>query len=406
MTAAQSRLQELQLVSGHIFYSLESFFPQLPLMITVLRDPVSRTLSHYAHLNRSPELFFLDSAKTADLLACLRDPEMRPFFENFQARYLALSPSPASIRAELAAGVLGDEERERRVARSSFIGPLRPPGMSDEELFDRASRRLEEMGCFGVADRLAESMQLLCYTFGWKPIQEVEELNVSPNRIPRSAASEEVLIAIRQLTTIDASLYKFASELFSARVRRMQFELLDQLYFLRNHTVIKNRPSFPDYFKLELDRPIRGHGWRGPEKMPDGIAFQWTTLCNSTVYVGVLDIADYMLAVDVVMAMRPDLVGKVRLWMNDEPLKIEFSEGRDGIALLNATVPCQSLMDNGGGNWLTLSTPDILLPPGGNEMLGIAVNRLELRAVSTNGPGKEGAEAERASDSRTLLSTR
>src|SRR5260370_13102886 len=53
--ASPERLATYQLFTGHFFYSLHLLLPRMPIYLTFLRDPVERTISHYAQIKRSPE---------------------------------------------------------------------------------------------------------------------------------------------------------------------------------------------------------------------------------------------------------------------------------------------------------------------------------------------------------------
>src|SRR4029077_12394403 len=53
-TFSEQRRRRLRMVRGHIFYGIHEFLPQGATYITMLRDPVARTLSTYYFILRRP----------------------------------------------------------------------------------------------------------------------------------------------------------------------------------------------------------------------------------------------------------------------------------------------------------------------------------------------------------------
>src|SRR4026208_2316272 len=44
------QIAKYKFIAGHFFYGVDDFIKQKPVYITMLRDPVERTISHYAHI--------------------------------------------------------------------------------------------------------------------------------------------------------------------------------------------------------------------------------------------------------------------------------------------------------------------------------------------------------------------
>src|SRR4026208_439750 len=50
----QEEIAKYKFIAGHFPYNVSNFVQRKLVYITVLRDPVERTVSHYAHIRRNP----------------------------------------------------------------------------------------------------------------------------------------------------------------------------------------------------------------------------------------------------------------------------------------------------------------------------------------------------------------
>jgi hypothetical protein len=129
----KEQLSEYQLFRGHFYAYLEPYLQHSLRVITFLRDPIARSLSHYAHVKRAPGHYFYQRAQDlGDFLAFLRDPVTNPLIVNFQTRALALMLEPTTIAATLSAEAL------EALLLEQILETTMPHGISDDELLQRA----------------------------------------------------------------------------------------------------------------------------------------------------------------------------------------------------------------------------------------------------------------------------
>ena len=199
-----ARLRSYRLVRGHYpfgpYSQLWKHMVQNPICLTMLRDPVFRTISQYRQIIRNPA----DSAhkevtsQRLSLEAFVCHPRHHHNVVNHQVRRLVGS------------------------VRGASQGYEDPNALCHEALLVLAKQRLEQFAFVGLTERFRESVDLLTYTFGWDPVAEIPVLNAAPDPSSREAIPAPALDAITQRTRLDAQLYAYATELFEARLNRMK----------------------------------------------------------------------------------------------------------------------------------------------------------------------------------------
>ena len=174
--------------AGHIVFGLRDVLPPNARYVTVLREPVERTLSHYGYLvaPRDPEtrphgLLSRDTPYRPDLTLeeCLGDPRYLP--DNLQTRMIVCRRSPFEAL---------------------------PP-----DALERAKEHLRSGFAFvGVTERFDEFAALLTTTFGWQP-RLPKRLRVGGLRPERTSLPRAAARAVEEHNALDLELYALASEL-------------------------------------------------------------------------------------------------------------------------------------------------------------------------------------------------
>tara|TARA_B100000315_G_scaffold252780_2_gene290269 strand:+ start:1295 stop:2113 length:819 start_codon:yes stop_codon:yes gene_type:complete len=211
-----SELATYPVIAGHMGYTLLSLLPTPPRVITMLREPVARTISRFNYMRqqcarsgRVPwgHARFLDpDVSINDFLSF--EPTRR-LITNFQVRNLAQDFDLTKTYTDFDGNPL--------MPKMNKLFAYTSPGLSDRELLATAKRRLASFEFVGITERFRESLELLCSTFGWEITMNAPFLNVSsPSLGLNSLLSKQTIADIQECTLLDAELYKFATEIFKS----------------------------------------------------------------------------------------------------------------------------------------------------------------------------------------------
>ncbi|WP_245871864.1 sulfotransferase family 2 domain-containing protein [Nitrosotalea sinensis] len=215
-----------KLIRGHFGHTIYKIIPQNILYLTMLRDPIQRTISYYDHMKLAPTTNnwvhenFLSEIETSD--SALQDPKKIPVFTNYQIRHLAVDLDIRSIAQYY--------KMNKRAFFFDTVEEFIHPDISDELLLQTAKQRLLEFSFFGLVERFEESLFLLYYTFGWKPIRSIWNLMVAPRKTSMHDISEHTMKIIKEYTKLDYELYEYAKELFEQRLFQMMDDLKERYY--------------------------------------------------------------------------------------------------------------------------------------------------------------------------------
>ncbi len=200
---------------GHLWFDLNSYVGRDLDYITMLRDPVQRTISWYSHVRRDANAYRHDRVvgEKWSLLDFATHKETQWDMVNAQTIFLAadldfnrLSRDPVGYGRAVIQGYAA-----RR---------------NDRALLDLAKQRLEKFLFFGITEQMNRSLHLLSHTLDVYPDFSRERLNVSENRPATNEISNETIEAIKELTPLDQELYDWAVEVFESRYDKLVTSLL------------------------------------------------------------------------------------------------------------------------------------------------------------------------------------
>jgi hypothetical protein len=208
-------LEHVPLVAGHFGYEGRKVLPSRFATCVVLRDPVERTLSHYAHLRRDPEV--MAHYPDLSLEEFLRSPRWRTLFNNYQARQLV-----HEVRLDRAWVDFSPEDEFRR------LGPPFPPehhlplqSLFDcaplrhepEELLARALERLDTIEFVGVTEHLDGLFASVARSWGIDDPPPLPTLQVGHGRPAAGDVPRRLIEIIREDTAVDSAVYDRARAL-------------------------------------------------------------------------------------------------------------------------------------------------------------------------------------------------
>jgi hypothetical protein len=173
------RREEIRVVAGHFPLCTTELLGADFTTLTILRDPVGRTLSYLRHhRDTTPE----DAGRSLEEI--YEDPvRFRPFIENHMVKML-------SLRAEeMTNGMMTVIDLDR--------GSLR-----------RARRALRRMDAFGLQEELEDFAQRLRTRYGWELGPPVHENVTKPGEVPDSFRAR-----IAEDNRLDMELYEYARKL-------------------------------------------------------------------------------------------------------------------------------------------------------------------------------------------------
>jgi Galactose-3-O-sulfotransferase len=183
----ESERARARLILAHTVFGLHESVPGPSTYITMLRDPVSLTMSQFHYVVRNPNhpLHAEATAEGATL-------------ESYVTGGSALEADNSQVRA-----ISGDLDT--------------PFGRCTLEMLDRAKRNVEERFSFvGLTERFDESLVLLRRTFGWKPPYYVAA-NVTPSS-RKAPVPQETRAIIEEMNALDRQLYDWAADRFARAI--------------------------------------------------------------------------------------------------------------------------------------------------------------------------------------------
>jgi hypothetical protein len=206
-----------ELVFGHYFYPLLDMLDKPAYSMTLLRDPVLRTISAYQFVSRSPAHPLYEKLVTARINSAVqfaRDEFFSFHGSNMQTRMLGVDYDFPSLMNGINTKAISVDEAKCLV-NSVESRPC------DTATLQRAMGRLKSMGFFGLTKHYRISLELLCRTFNLEVPSEIYTENVAPapDLAARALVKQDEVEALRDLNRFDQELYRFATDLFYERCR-------------------------------------------------------------------------------------------------------------------------------------------------------------------------------------------
>ncbi|MGI0027629.1 MAG: sulfotransferase family 2 domain-containing protein [Nitrosopumilaceae archaeon] len=389
-----SDFTKYRLIRGHFGYGIHRLFPTKPIYMTMLRDPIERTISSYHHITVDPIANnWIKLSKVESLTEMIDDPKMSLFFRNTQTRHLALDLDVIDTIRSLNKDELHDFLYE---SSSEFLSP----NITGDKMLKIAKQHLSEFAFFGITERFEESLLLMCYTFGWNPPHKIWKQMVLPGRPAIKDFPTDTVEKIRKNTELDNKLYQYAVKIFDKRFRVMMFELekkygkkfenksqIERIYqLLEKQYSEKIGISIPKINSIDyrFNEPLLGDGWHMRENYnKSGRIFRWTGPDNvSTINFPLNQNNDLKIRFNVIMSLSDDILKSIVLKVNDNPVPLDIVQQRDGETIFEGFIQKSFLTNPMKFTRFTLSLSHTLIPNSINpkltdkRLLGIAIDKI------------------------------
>ena len=195
-------LMDYRVFAGHFGMDLELFLGQKMTTVTVLRDPLSRTISHYRHVRRDPEHPLHRSVLDQSFETFVMGQQNWPMIENFQARYLVASPIAFKRFASLYD--LNVKKRNRLSVLSEDARYLLDPKYVRDKALEAIG---EQLAFVGTDECLPNFLRKVGEaTLSSLPVSDVPRENIAPPD-DIGELSALALEIVYSLTKIDQEIY-------------------------------------------------------------------------------------------------------------------------------------------------------------------------------------------------------
>lgn len=350
-------IQRYRLFHGHFDYHTDGLLPASSVIITMLRDPVERTISMY--------YFWRKEAQR------LQQEKLPIPYEYQQAMAISLADFVTHPQEQVSRDVQNGQtyrvEHTLRVPR---------PGLTEQDILERAIEHLEAMPFVGLTDEFNRSLDLLTYHLGWPAAQAVE-YNVTPNRPRQQEIDEHTLATIREANRLDSQLVRYARRRFEAE----HDEMMRVLLAAHRHRVLQ----FIDEHKtLDLLEQTFGRGWYKREaSQPAGTRTQqyhrWTGPETESVIFAVLPRhVSLRLEAHVFNPFDASIIESLTLHLDERPIPLTLRSERGSQRILQGHIDATTVRQP--VSKLTFRVQRTQRPPASDDqrLLGLAFRRLHI----------------------------
>ena len=204
------------LIRGHFGYGMHRYLPKDTSIVTLLRNPVERTISLHHHVMSDTNVVhvlgdrIIKEIGGGDLGKMLQDTEFKEYISNVQTKHLGFDIDLAKDLSLL---------NREKLAAFAFNRVFNDyiPHVNTEELLSDAIDHTMSFSFFGIQEFYVQSILLFCYTFKKKPYLQKDRYMVFPNRPPKEIIPHEVIQEIEEINRLDTRLYETMREEFVKR---------------------------------------------------------------------------------------------------------------------------------------------------------------------------------------------
>lgn len=399
-----------KLFAGHFGYGFYKILSKKPVYMTMLRNPLERTISNFEHnlRNQRPDVTSLPE-KIRRMLVIFQEHTFRKYiYKDTQTYHIGLDFDALTLI--------------NSIKKDDLIPPI--PGMltlpvwlssyvSDYQALELAKKHLNEFAFFGLTERFQESMLMLYYTFGWKPRNNMLKLNEARSRLQIKDIPTNVIECISNLTKLDCELYSYAENLFEERFTKMvetlrrnhykssfdKLDLIDAVFEMlkihyenrmENNEMENNNKSKStmDSIDYNFKQPLNGEGWYSREFLSNSEVFRWTGPDTASfIDFPLKSDKDMEIKFQIINCLDEDILSSLKLKVNDSTIDIKIDESKD-MLIFYGIVP-RSVVDNSKFIRLTFevnhtTSPHSIDPQSNDDRkLGLAFKWLSINPINS-----------------------
>lgn len=357
--------------------------------VTVLREPIARVISHYEYIRRMPG-----------------DPQ-------YEA---VIKMTLEEFAQNLCAGRVKKNIQAFHVAKLLQFDLERTP---PPQVLALAKESLDQFAFVGLVERFQDSLFLLSYIFGWKPILNERKENVGkPKKLEELPA--HTLEVIKENSLLDIELYQYAKDIFEQRFTEMQRDLIDKyaaevvpelaltpdsplsvdvLYRLLDRhyqqRYLDRQLTPPDTVFYDFGQPLRGSGWQRREYPENSLSsYRWIgpgTSASLDLPIAIRPNIDLVVEFRVICAEMtpPDILKNLTLAVNGNEIDLDLVHEDQGTRYFHGIIPYALVQPDRPFLELTfrvnrvtsLNATNPLNPD--TRLVGVAVNYIHVFPIDT-----------------------
>ncbi|WP_413171246.1 sulfotransferase family 2 domain-containing protein [Anabaena azotica] len=191
----QYQRSKLKLIRGHFAFGLHEFLSCPAKYFTLLRNPVSRTISHYNYLCRSSSLPNHEKVKEMSL-----------------KNYILSDLSNNNLQTKM------------------LFGLSNVPAYSDEEILTTVKQNLEnQFSVVGLVERFDETLFFLKQAFNWRVPLYIQQ-NITPqHQHIQNNVDNNIIDIIKEKNSLDLELYEYAQKQFEHQIAESKKDFYQNL---------------------------------------------------------------------------------------------------------------------------------------------------------------------------------